>query len=137
MYIFDSVNISFDQKFINIYMFINIKFENDLLHKLKSIKMFSVIRILQSEMSNSFAEFEEVAEPVHHMCDICGKYCSSKSTIKENRAVGRGETKTTIPHAVRTMQSVSKLQNVINLIFVFIPNLVCKICFLDIHFTII
>lgn len=46
MYIFDSVNISFDQKFINVYMFINIKFENDLLHKLKSIKMFSVIRIL-------------------------------------------------------------------------------------------
>lgn len=41
-------------------------------------------------MSNSFAEFEEVAEPVHHMCDICGKYCSSKSTIKENCAVGRG-----------------------------------------------
>lgn len=54
-------------------------------------------------MSNSFAEFEEVAEPVHYMCDICGKYCSSKSTIKENCAVGRGETKTTIPHAVRTM----------------------------------
>lgn len=52
-------------------------------------------------MSNSFVEFEEVAEPVHHMCDIYGKYCSSKSTIKENYAVGRGETKTTIPHVVR------------------------------------
>lgn len=88
-------------------------------------------------MSNSFVEYEEVAEPFHHMCDICGKYCSSKSTIKENCAVGRGETNTTIHHTVRTMQSVSKLQNVINLIFVFIPNLVCKICFLDIHFTII
>lgn len=46
-------------------------------------------------MNNNFVEYEEVAESVHHICDICGKCCSSiKSTIKKNCAgggVGGGE----------------------------------------------